>query len=135
MSDRIVERARQLLGVEFRAQGRSPDRGVDCIGVVVIACRLPPDCGRGDYRLRGDHRREIEIIVERYFRPVGTGRRRAGDLLLMRVRDDQWHLGIATDIGVVHADARLRKVVEWPGQPPFDVIATYRRRMRPTMRN
>ena len=64
------------------------------------------------------------------FRRVSPARRRVGDLLLMAVAEDQLHLGVLTLRGFVHADARLRRVVETPGLPRWPVIAIYRRRTR-----
>jgi hypothetical protein len=46
----------------------------------------------------------------------------------MTVAADQMHLGVLTANGFVHADARLRKVVETPGEPGWPVIGIYRRR-------
>lgn len=123
-------RARSLVGVRFRAQGRDPQRGLDCVGLALAACGLPADFGRTDYRLRGDFRTEIERVLEGLFRGVLAKQRRIGDLLLMAVAEDQLHLGVLTDGGFVHADARLRRVVETPGEPPWPVIGIYRRRTR-----
>ena len=123
-------RARALVGVPFRAQGRDPHRGLDCVGSVLAACSLPVELGRSDYRLRGNHGAELTRELLRHFRRVARKDRRVGDLILMSVGDDQLHLGVVTDRGFVHADARLRQVVETPGEPEWPVIGTYRRRTR-----
>ena len=52
----------------------------------------------------------------------------AGDLLVCSVAADQLHLAILTDRGLVHADARLRMVVETPGAAPWPVLSVHRRR-------
>ena len=85
---------------------------------------------RRDYRLRGDHDAEMRRELKRAFRPINPHRRQPGDLLLMRVGDEQMHLGIMTDRGFVHADARRGKVVETPGLPIWPTIAVFRRRVR-----
>ena len=121
-------RARALVGVPFRAQGRDPQRGLDCVGLVITACALPEGLTRRDYRLRGDHRNELTRELPRHFRRVSRKQRRAGDLILMAVAEDQMHLGVLTDRGFVHADARLRRVVETPGEPEWPVIGIYRKR-------
>ena len=64
--------------------------------------------------------------LARGFRKVRA--RRAGDVLLMRPGQDRWHLGVWTGSGMVHADMRLRAVVETPGEPAWPVMAIYRRR-------
>ena len=123
-------RARALVGVRFRAQGRDPEWGLDCVGLALAACGLPSDFSRADYRLRGKYDAEIKRVLLEEFRRVSKKLRRSGDLLLMKVADDQLHLGVLTDGGFVHADARLRRVVETPGIPQWPVIGIYRRRTR-----
>ena len=122
-------RAVALVGAPFRAQGRDA-AGLDCVGLVLSACGLPPGLVRDDYRLRGDYRDEIVGALGQRFRRVALGRRRAGDVLLIAVAADQLHLGILTPRGFVHADARLRRVVETPGMPRWPLIAIYRRLTR-----
>ncbi|MDP9422877.1 MAG: C40 family peptidase [Pseudomonadota bacterium] len=119
-------RAIALVGTPFRPQGRNPSHGLDCIGLCLIAYGLPVSMARDDYRLRGDHRDEIETAILTNFRRVGHARPRPGDLLLMLPAADQPHLGILTVGGFVHADARLRHVVETPGAPSWPVAGTYR---------
>ncbi len=122
-------RAVALAGVPFRAQGRDA-RGLDCVGLILIACGLPTQTVRDDYRLRGDHGGEIAAGLRERFRKVSFRQRRVGDLLLMAVAADQFHLGVLTARGFVHADARLGQVVEAPGLPQWPIIAIYRRRTR-----
>jgi hypothetical protein len=50
--------------------------------------------------------------------------------MLMRVSDDQLHLGVRTADGFVHAHAGLRRVVETPGAPQWPVLGVYRKRRR-----
>lgn len=127
MSQSYADGARALVGTRFRPQGRS-DAGLDCLGLVIAAFDFPTDAARRDYRLRGAHRREIEQGLGRYFRRIQKGQGRAGDVLLMSVASDQLHLGIQTPTGFVHADARIGRVVETPGRPPWPIIGIYRRR-------
>ena len=128
--DQVEARALALVGTEFRPQGRSAE-GVDCAGLVLLACRLPIDDSRRDYRLRGDHWDELQPIIARHFRTVAVRLARApqpGDLLVMAERADQVHLAIASTAGLIHADARIGRVVERPGAPPWPVIGVYRLR-------
>ena len=126
----FAERARTLVGTRFRPQGRAPALGLDCAGLIICAFGLPEDQVRRDYRLRGDHRRELFRELAKVFRRIARTQRRAGDVLLMQVAPDQLHLAIATDSGFVHADARLGKVVEAAGSPPWPIVAVFRRRAR-----
>lgn len=120
-------RALEMVGVPFRPQGRNR-MGLDCVGLCLLAYRLPIDTVRADYRLRGDFRCEIKAILSRHFRRVDLSNELAGDLMLMRTGSDQLHLAVRTRRGIVHADARLRRVVETPGEPTWPVISVHRRR-------
>ncbi len=122
-----AQRALALAGVSFRAQGRDPASGLDCVGLTLIACDLTGIEARRDYRLRGEHRAEILRALAPHFWRVSPSRRRVGDVMLMRVGEGQWHLAIHSGRGFVHADARLRRVVETPGDPAWSV-AWFRRR-------
>jgi cell wall-associated NlpC family hydrolase len=123
-------RARAFVGTPFRAQGRSKETGVDCVGLILGVYRIAADSVRRDYRLRGDHQEKIERELELWFRRVTNRNYRRGDVLLMAVASDQLHLAIATDLGFVHADAGLGLVVETPGPPKWPVIGVYRRASR-----
>lgn len=123
-----AKRAASLIGTRFRAQGRDREQGLDCVGLCLAAYRLPAALARDDYRLRGEHRRELEAAILTIFRPVAPSKAKAGDLLLLMPAPDQPHLAILTGQGFIHADARLRRVVETPGRPPWPVGGTYRLR-------
>jgi murein DD-endopeptidase / murein LD-carboxypeptidase len=124
-----ARRALALHGVPFRPQGRDRS-GLDCVGLCLAAYRIPADVVRRDYRIRGDHEDEVMASLLGWFRPIGESEPRAGDLLLLAVAADQLHLAVRTDDGFVHADARLRRVVHTPGDPPWPLIAVYRRRRK-----
>lgn len=128
MAADFAERARALVGTPFRPQGRSVTTGLDCIGLVMSVFRVPNEGVRRDYRLRGDHRANIEAGLAQYFRRVRD--RRPGDVLLMQSAADQLHLAICTSAGFVHAHARIGHVVETPGEPNWPVLGTFRKRVR-----
>ena len=123
-----ARRALALVGTPFRPQGRRVADGLDCLGLALAVYDLPAGVGRNDYRLRGDHRDELEAAIRIYFRKLRTAAPMAGDLLLMLPAGDQFHLGILTRHGFVHADARLRRVVETPGVPEWPAEAIFRLR-------
>ena len=125
-----AERALALVGVPFRPQGRDPQSGLDCVGLCLAAYRIPTELVRRDYRIRGDFRHEVMTSLAMWFRRISKGQMRAGDLLLLAVADDQLHRAVRTKQGLVHADARLRRVVETPGDPPWPLIGAFRRRAR-----
>jgi murein DD-endopeptidase / murein LD-carboxypeptidase len=122
----IVARARRLVGCRYRAQGRDPQLGLDCVGVVCCAFGIPPGEVLQNYRLRSADVRAAVKSLERHFISIEDGS--AGDLLLMSPASDQLHLAVLTDRGFIHADAGVRKVVETPGAPAWPVVGRYRHR-------
>lgn len=125
-----ARRALALVGTRFRAQGRDPTVGIDCIGLCLLAYDLPIGSVRSDYRLRGDHRREFEQAIGLRFARLRRGTGKPGDLLLMLPAADQIHLGILTARGFVHADARWCRVVECPGTPTWPIVGLFRLRRK-----
>lgn len=128
--ERAAERAARLIGTRFRPQGRDPALGLDCLGLIVTAHALPEGEVPGDYRLRGNHLDALLAGAARRFRRVAPAAARTGDVLVMEAGVNQLHLAIRTAAGFVHADARLGRVVETPGAPPWAVLAALRRRAR-----
>lgn len=120
---RIVARARGLIGVRFRPQGRDPAAGLDCVGLVAVAIGIadPP----GGYALRGGTAEMLAAGLRAAgFRPARE--MKAGDVLAMRTGPEQLHLGIWTGDGLVHADAGLRRIVERPGAAAWPVLGVWR---------
>lgn len=126
MSQAIVARARALVGTRFRPQGRNPDHGLDCVGLVMAVSGMAPQSVARDYRLRGDHRVRLEEGLGSKFRRIASPQPRPGDILLMKIAADQFHLGIQASGSVIHADANLGVVVEVPGEPAWPIVGVYR---------
>lgn len=126
--EQAVARARGLIGTRFVAQGRDPQIGLDCVGLALVAYEIEAARARDDYRLSGAHRAAILDFAMGGFRRVARPRRRAGDLLLLRPGAAQWHLGIWTGDGLIHADIISRRVVERPGPPEWPVASVLRPR-------
>ncbi len=122
--ERAVAAARGALGARFRLHGRTADGGLDCVGLAAIA--LGVDAAPRGYALRsGDGARAAAML-----RAAGLGACEApspGDVLMMRSGPGQLHLAVWTGDGIVHADARLGRVVERPGVPPWPVMSCWRR--------
>lgn len=120
-----VARARALIGVRFRPQGRRPEHGLDCIGVVAMAFGLT--AVRRDYALRSSDPEQVngEFAASGFERiaPVEVG---AGDVLLVRAGPGQLHVLILTPDGYLHADAGMRRVVEVPGPVVWPVLSAWR---------
>jgi murein DD-endopeptidase / murein LD-carboxypeptidase len=115
---------RALIGVPFRLHGRDPAGGLDCVGVAAWvhgAGAVPTG-----YRLRQTAAAAIIAGLETAGL-VRVDTVRAGDVLLIAAGPVQFHLGVRTADGFVHACALLRRVVETPGMP-VDVIGMWGRR-------
>lgn len=123
-------RARSFVGTAFRPQGRDPGLGLDCVGLALAVYELR-DVYPRDYRLAGEHWGDLKAHLARGFRRIAEARLRPGDLCVWQVAKDQLHLGIQGTESFVHADARLRRVVETPSSGPWPLVAIYRRRVRP----
>lgn len=119
----IEAAALTLVGARFRLHGRDPATGLDCVGVAARAAGIEAP---GGYALRGGSMERVMAVIEAagLVRVFGAG---PGDLLLMRTGPGQLHLGVRTTRGLVHADAGLRRVVERPGPPEWEVLGIWRR--------
>jgi lipoprotein Spr len=122
-AERVVARARALIGVRFRPQGRSRTTGLDCIGVAAAAIDAPTP--PGDYALRGGSAERLaEGLTEAGLRRVEAPA--AGDVVVLAPGQGQLHLAVLTATGLVHGDAGLRRVVERPGPPPWPITSIWR---------
>ncbi len=96
---------------------------MDCIGLVAQAIDRPAPYD--DYSLRGGTLHRVEAGLRAAgLRPVRSVR--PGDVALMRTAPEQLHLGVWTGETMVHADARLRRVVERPGPPAWPILGIWR---------
>jgi hypothetical protein len=127
MSIDYAARARALVGTGFRPQGRS-ETELDCVGVILSTFEIAPNAVRRDYRLRGDHQAEIKRELNEQFRAVPKKQLRPGDVMLLEVAREQFHLAVRTNLGFVHAHARIGRVVETPGLPDWPLLGIYRKR-------
>lgn len=119
--EQVAAAALATVGARFRAQGRDPALGLDCVGVVAVATG-EPGLPR-DYPLRSGawHAEQVPDGM------VASDGEAVGDVLLCRVSAAQLHLVLRTAGGFVHADAGVRRVVERPGAVPWPVIAAWRK--------
>ena len=106
----IVEIARGWLGTKFKHQGRVKGVGVDCIGLVAGVAREKGiefedmlNYGRDP---SGD---ELRCELDKYLTPCGIVE---GAVALFRIYNEPQHVRIITDVGIIHAYAQSRKVVE-----------------------
>ncbi len=82
---------------------------------------------RRDYGLRSSDPEVLNGEFDRSgFLRLVPAAAEAGDVLVVRPGPMQLHVVILTDIGFLHADASLRRVVEVPGQVPWPVLSAWR---------
>lgn len=125
MNDDVVRRARALIGVRFRPQGRSVEAGLDCIGVVAMAFGLTGV--RSDYRLRASKADEVNrAFYDGGFEPISATEAGPGDVLVVQAGFRQLHVVILTPDGYLHGDAGLRRVAEVPGTVGWPVLRAWR---------
>lgn len=108
----IVRNARTWLGVPFAHQGRSR-AGVDCGGLLIVVadeaglCITPPAV----YSQSPDPAVINTTLLANATR-IPLDQIQPGDILRFSFAGDPRHVGIASDIGVIHAWAKPGKVVE-----------------------
>ena len=125
-----VERARSLVGVRFRLQGRDPAVGLDCVGVVINAFELQRAAFPCDYNLRGHALAKVDAVMSRHFRRVSRPAAATGDVLVFRCGPDRLHLGVHGGEHLIQADALIGRVVERPWPAEWPIARAYRRRIR-----
>lgn len=118
-----VERARAVIGTKFRLHGRDPRHGIDCVGLIASVYGWHANAPTG-YSLRGGSAAQwvgmMDDVATRR-----TGPLYEGDIVLLQVGPMQFHLGIWSGSGLIHADATVRRIVETPGSLTSPLIASW----------
>jgi cell wall-associated NlpC family hydrolase len=107
----IITEARKFLGARWQHQGRTPT-AIDCAGLIIkVAHNLGiTDFDETNYARRPDSLRLMELLNQHAVKTKSHGQ--PGDILLLSFQGAAQHLAIMTDIGMIHAYAAARKVVE-----------------------
>lgn len=108
----IVLIARGYVGTPFRHQGRLPGLALDCAGVVVcVANALGLEDGFQEVPYgKHPHGGTLQRLCDAHMDRIALYA--PGDVLLMAWESEPQHLGVASDIGIIHSYASARKVVE-----------------------
>jgi murein DD-endopeptidase / murein LD-carboxypeptidase len=122
--DPRIQRARSLLGTRFRLHGRDLVNGLDCVGLVALHYGWVDGAPNG-YTMRNSQGGRWLVEMDKLANRRGDHRMDTGDIVLMHVGAAQYHLGIWTGDGLIHADAGLRRVVETPGEIRWPVVAVW----------
>lgn len=125
----IVATARSALGIPFVHQGRSLTRGVDCIGLVIgVMHKL----GLSDFDFQAYSRMPPADLMTKTMREIlqviPRNEVQPGDLFRFNVAGEPIHVGIATDVGVIHAVQSASGVVEHRLDHAWEkrIVETYR---------
>ncbi len=120
-------RARALVGVRFRPQGRRREHGLDCVGLAAASANLPVELVPAGYRMRSRVAEEmLALDLDDRVRAVAPAQARVGDVLMVETPMGLNHFVVLVADGYVHADARLGRVVLTPGAVPWPVAAAWR---------
>jgi murein DD-endopeptidase / murein LD-carboxypeptidase len=126
----FVAAARTCLGVRFRLQGRHPETGLDCIGLIIWSaqrCGLTlPDAQ--DYILTDNPTRLDVALLTAPITPIDPTDHIAGDFVRLLSNGQPLHLAICGGGTLIHADIRCRKVVEQRLSDDWEerIVAAYR---------
>ncbi len=114
----------RFLGAPFRLGGRDPQRGIDCIGLVALAYDKVEVAPKG-YVMRGASLSRWASELDRHFLRRIDASLKPGDIALLETGPSTWHIGIWTGDSLIHADARLGRVVETPRPLPWPIIQAW----------
>lgn len=118
VAERFASSAESLVGTTFRLHGRTPETGLDCVGLVASSLAL---AGRQVVAPSGYSLRNLDIeaylaFAQRNGLVAAIGPIRRGDLVMTEPGQAQHHLLVATSpASFVHAHASLRCVVHQQG--------------------
>jgi len=131
--DDIITEARRWIGTPFLLHGRSIGKGIDCIGLVSCVAR---NLGIVDVRTQSYKLPptidQIDNALARYCETIPLTAAKPGDIVTMAIGGRSQHVGILSDIGIIHCmqgaqhtgsehgiDAkwqrRLRRAYRFPG--------------------
>lgn len=122
--DPRVLRGREFLGTPFKLHGRDPVDGVDCVGLVALIYGQIDGVPTG-YAMRNAQGLRWALDLDEHLERRGDEQVEPGDVLLMQAGPAQYHVGVWTGDGLIHADARLRRVVETPGAVPWPILGVW----------
>lgn len=109
----IINEARKYLGTPFHHQGRVKGSGVDCIGLVTGVAKI---LGLSDYdnTVYSRHPDGAMLMgeLEKHLEQIPIENAVPGDILVFRIRKYPQHLALMTDVGMIHTNQKIGRVVE-----------------------
>ena len=95
----IEREARKLIGVPWIHQGRNPETGIDCLGVLYVICvNLGVEVEEYTAYKREPDGEMIVTEMNKYFDEIPLLEAREGDILIFRMAGEKYqrHIGILT---------------------------------------
>lgn len=114
ISEKFACAAQSCVGAPFRLQGRDPSIGLDCVGLIAWcarACALPVD-HLPTYTLTSEASELVPHLVAAGFDLRDAAWPQVGDVMIFDMNNRRNHVAVCTNLGMVHADMRFRRVVE-----------------------
>jgi cell wall-associated NlpC family hydrolase len=119
LGNRVVAAARACVGVPYRHLGRTPERGLDCVGLVLRAFQeagLLLEVAPASYGRRPEGHRLVAELA-RHGRRLATVEARPADVLAFAGSERlPCHLALVTEtvpgLQIIHAWAEFRRVAE-----------------------
>lgn len=111
---RIFLTARSCVGSPFRHQGRNPEHGLDCVGLIVYVSKM---LGLGDFDLADYKKIPRRKAISRISKAAGfptksKSEMMPGDVVILRIGKYLEHSAIISDRGLIHACEKFGQVVE-----------------------
>ena len=121
----LIACARQCIGVRFAHQGRTHE-GLDCLGLLIVTAQI------SGVRIQGMDAAALDVPhygtrpdasllkhkLDTHLQLIAQSQVEEGDVVLLKVDGVPQHLALITDypmageLGMIHAYAQARKVVE-----------------------
>lgn len=134
-SNEIIKIAREWIGTPFHEQARQKHFGCDCIGLIIgIAKEI------GAISLTGKTWQACDIIqyntlqdnhmllseMPKHFLCINHSAIIPGDILLMEVQCNHYHICLYDTKGIIHACSSIGKVAYHKMIPNWKIISTFR---------
>ena len=113
-------KAHELIGTPFRHHGRT-HAGVDCIGLVILACQAAGYKGYTDAEefayTKTPQTGQLRTVLERHFGQPVDDKPKVNDVVLIMLGGAEVHCGIITTypyanrLGIIHAYGDVKKVI------------------------
>jgi len=127
----LASAALDFLDAPFRLHGRHPETGLDCVGLLLVCLQAVGIHGTlpQGYGLRNRSVERWLALAPQWGLSDADGAVIAGDVFVSRPGPLQHHIMIVqADHSVVHAHARLRRVVREPWSDAVQVVRHLRLR-------